>query len=172
MSKKDNPYYLFVYGTLREGVEVPFKKKLAGDMEFVGRSQIQGKLYDIGDYPGAVKEGKERQKEKQKEQEKEELEQKQEQDDKVKARQGGSVIKGEIVMIKNPRKVMALLDEYEGYNPKEIKTSEYLREKAQVKLEDGKEVEAWVYWYNLPVEGKRRIRHRDYLDYLKKKKPA
>jgi len=143
-------------------------------MEFVGRSQIQGKLYDIGDYPGAVKEGKRKEKEKEEQQLKQrEKEQENEKEEgPQKQKQIGSVIKGEVVMIKNPRKVMALLDEYEGYDPKKIKTSEYLREKAHVKLDDGKEVEAWVYWYNLPVEGKRRIRHRDYLDYLKKKKPA
>ena len=166
MSKKANPYYLFVYGTLRQGVSVPFKKKIEEEMEFVGKSQITGKLYDLGEYPGAVKER-----------------QKTEADgrDNVRVVPGkhktetagrGSVIKGEVIKINNPRKVMALLDEYEGYNPKKAKTSEYLREKEQVKLENGKEVEAWVYWYNLPVEGKRRIRHRDYLDYLKKKKPA
>ncbi|WP_336513810.1 gamma-glutamylcyclotransferase family protein [Pollutibacter soli] len=166
MSKKANPYYLFVYGTLRQGVSVPFKKKIEEEMEFVGKSQITGKLYDIGDYPGAVKE---------KEKQKTETDGR---DNtrvvlgKQKTETGRSVIKGEVIKINNPRKVMALLDEYEGYNPKKAKTSEYLREKEQVKLEDGKEVEAWVYWYNLPVEGKRRIRHRDYLDYLKKKKPA
>lgn len=169
MSKKANPYYLFVYGTLRQGVAVPFKKKIEEEMEYVGRSQITGKLYDIGEYPGAVKTEKQKLKAenrfgnvtdsatgKQKE----------------KAKIAGSVIRGEVIRINNPKKVMALLDEYEGYDPKKAKTSEYLREKEQVKLEDGKEVEAWVYWYNLPVEGKRRIRHRDYLDYLKKKKPA
>jgi gamma-glutamylcyclotransferase (GGCT)/AIG2-like uncharacterized protein YtfP len=55
-----------------------------------------------------------------------------------------------------------------GYDPRQLKNSEYYREKERLVLDDGRKVEAWVYWYNFPVEGKKRIRHKDYLNYLKK----
>ena len=138
--KNDGQEYLFVYGTLRNGVSLPINQQIAKDIEWVGASQIKGRLYDIGEYPGALP-----------------------------AEKSNSLIKGEILRIKKPRKVLKLLDEYEGYNSKNVKTSEYYRKKEIVELEDGNKVQAWVYWYNFPVENKPRIRNRDYLNYLKKK---
>ena len=136
---------MFAYGTLRKGVAIPLKKKIGEDMEWVGLSQIPGKMYDIGKYPGALP---------------------------ANADEKRSFIKGEVIKIRNPRKVFKILDEYEGFDPRHVDKSEYYREKKTVQLDDGTKIDAWVYWYNLPVQGKRRIRHKDYLDYLKKKKSA
>ncbi len=47
--------YLFVYGTLRKGVDIPINKKIGGDLEWIGVGQLNGDLYDIGNYPGALK---------------------------------------------------------------------------------------------------------------------
>ena len=142
--KDSNAYYLFVYGTLRKGFDLPLQKRISRDIEWVGPSEIRGKLYDIGKYPAALPVEKNEK----------------------------SVIKGEVIKINDPVKVMKLLDKYEGYDPKKLKSSEYYREKEKLVLKDGKKVEAWVYWYNYPVEGKKRIRHKDYLNYLKKKRTA
>ena len=141
MTRGSKAYYLFVYGTLRKGFDLPLKKKISQNIEWMGGSEIKGKLYDIGKYPGALP-----------------LEKNEK-----------SVIRGEVIRINNPVKVMKVLDNYEGYDPKKLKDSEYYREREKVVLENGKKVDAWVYWYNFPVEGKKRIRHKDYLNYLKKK---
>ena len=142
--KEEKPDYLFVYGTLRKGFELPVQKRISSDIEWLGTSEIRGKLYDIGDYPAAL----------------------------PAAKNEKSVIKGEVIKINDPEKVMRVIDRYEGYNPKKLARSEYYREKEKMVLEDGKKIEAWVYWYNFPVEGKKRIRHKDYLNYLKKKSTA
>lgn len=114
------------------------------DVELIGQSVIRGKMYDIGRYPGAVRGADE---------------------------EPGSII-GEVLKITHPKKVLRILDQYEGFDPEMPERSEYRRELIAVQLPNGKEVMAWVYWYNLPVAGKRRIRNNDYLDYLKTKKPS
>jgi len=141
---KEKPDYLFVYGTLRKGFEIPVQKRISGDIEWLGLSEIRGKMYDIGDYPAAL----------------------------PLQRHEKSVIRGEVIKIKHPAKVMKLLDRYEGYDPKKLERSEYYRDKQKLVLENGQKIEAWVYWYNFPVDGKKRIRHKDYLNYLKKKRTA
>ena len=138
------PNYLFVYGTLRTGVGNPVRKELMYDVELIGQSVIRGKMYDIGRYPGAARGADE---------------------------EPGSII-GEVLKITHPKKVLRILDQYEGFDPEMPERSEYRRELIAVQLPNGKEVMAWVYWYNLPVAGKRRIRNNDYLDYLKTKKPS
>jgi gamma-glutamylcyclotransferase (GGCT)/AIG2-like uncharacterized protein YtfP len=139
--KTEKPYYLFVYGTLWQGFDLPVNKKISENIEWLGPSEIRGRLYDIGDYPAALPSDK----------------------------NGKSVIKGEVLKINDPEKVLKVLDRYEGYNPKKLSNSEYYRNKEKVLLPNGKKIEAWVYWYNFPVAGKKRIRHKDYLNYLKKK---
>jgi gamma-glutamylcyclotransferase (GGCT)/AIG2-like uncharacterized protein YtfP len=49
--------YLFVYGTLRKDFALPLKEAVAKDMEFIGTGRVKATLYDLGAYPGAVKEG-------------------------------------------------------------------------------------------------------------------
>jgi len=140
----EEPHYLFVYGTLRTGVGNPLRKEIMYDVELVGPAVIRGKLYDIGRYPGAVP-GSDKE-----------------------SRQ----IKGEVLKITHPKKVLRILDQYEGFDAEMPAKSEFRRDLIPVRLPKGKEVMAWVYWYNLPVEGKRRIRNSDYLDYLKTKQSS
>ena len=119
----------------------PVRFETQNDIDWVGETFIRGKLFDIGRYPGAVK-------------------------DILGTR---SRIKGEVLLVRSPKKVFRILDEYEGFDSNLINKSEYRREKEPLQLANGKEIWSWVYWYNLPVLGKRRIRHFDYLEYLKKK---
>ena len=140
----EEPHYLFVYGTLRTGFGNPVRKEIMFDVELIGESVIRGKLYDIGRYPGAVR---------------------------ITDPESGS-IKGEVLKIMHPKKVLRILDQYEGFDPEMPGKSEYCRGLIPVRLPKGKEVMAWVYWYNFPVEGKRRIRNNDYVDYLKTKQSS
>jgi gamma-glutamylcyclotransferase (GGCT)/AIG2-like uncharacterized protein YtfP len=50
----DNEAYLFVYGTLRSQMNDPLHRLLEKDAILVGTGIFQGKLYDLGRYPGAV----------------------------------------------------------------------------------------------------------------------
>ena len=53
MNSKD---YLFVYGTLRDGYDLKLKDKISAEIEYIGKAKVEGSLYDLGKYPGAVKE--------------------------------------------------------------------------------------------------------------------
>jgi gamma-glutamylcyclotransferase (GGCT)/AIG2-like uncharacterized protein YtfP len=46
--------HLFVYGTLRRGLENKFARLLAERGQFIGDSRVPGRLYHLGRYPGAV----------------------------------------------------------------------------------------------------------------------
>jgi pyruvate carboxylase len=95
----DNNCYLFVYGTLRKGFSSPVYKSIVEDIEWMGYSTVKGRLYDIGEYPGAVPSDSE------------------------------DLIIGEIIRIKSPVKVLGLLDEYECCYPGYKGRSEYDRKK-------------------------------------------
>ena len=132
--------YLFVYGTLRKSFDSPIQEKIAPDVEWIGDAVIGGKLFDIGTYPGAVPldEGE------------------------------NEHIKGELIRINDVERVMGILDEYEGFDLRNVNSSEYIRKQESVVLENRKLFLAWIYWYNWSVEGKSRITNNDYLNYLKK----
>lgn len=126
--------YLFVYGTLRNGYNLKLKDRVAGELEYIGKAKVDASLYDLGRYPGAVKD------------------------------EGKHEVVGDVYLINNPDKVFKVLDKYEG--------DEFKREKDKVRLRSGKAVDAWVYWYNQKPEGRPKIRHKDYFNYLKTKKTA
>ena len=141
MINKAGDDYLFVYGTLRKAFNLHLFKQIENDIQWLGLSEIRGKLYDLGYYPGAVQED-------------------------------NSIITGDVFRLIYPRKVLAILDEYEGYDPANEIQSLFVREKESILLTNGKDIEAWVYWYNRSVKEKRRIDCGDYLDYIKKNKTA
>lgn len=49
-----NEDYLFVYGTLRRQMNDPLHRLLEQHAVLVGTGSFQGKLYDLGRYPGAI----------------------------------------------------------------------------------------------------------------------
>lgn len=51
-------HLLFVYGKLRKGGALPMDENFPG-ATFVGNATVQGKLYDLGRFPGLVMNGSE-----------------------------------------------------------------------------------------------------------------
>ena len=141
MKHSSLPNYLFVYGTLRKEFGLQLSKDIKEDIAYIGSAVINGELYDIGEYPAALPTEDKR-----------------------------SKIVGEVYEIKHPRKVFKLLDEYEGYDRKHLENSEYYRRRELLKMENGGNISAWIYWYNFPIKNKRKIRQNDYLQYLKTKR--
>ena len=129
--------YLFVYGTLRKQYQLDLLNKIAENIQFFDHGFIRGCLYDLGDYPGAVKS------------------------------EMASVIKGDVLLVKN-EKTLAVLDDYEGYYPDEEHASLFIRAPEKVELNNGTCIGAWVYWYNKSINNKTRIPEGDYLAYIKK----
>lgn len=46
--------YVFVYGQLRRGMDHPMQHLLVRHATYLGLGHFQGKLYDLGRYPGAI----------------------------------------------------------------------------------------------------------------------
>jgi gamma-glutamylcyclotransferase (GGCT)/AIG2-like uncharacterized protein YtfP len=86
----------------------------------------------------------------------------------VRRREATEVI-GDVFELMNPKSVLRTLDRYEGIGPGKAAT-EFVRRRSRVKLRSGQTVFAWVYWYNLEPAGKIRIKHKNYLNYLKNKR--
>jgi gamma-glutamylcyclotransferase (GGCT)/AIG2-like uncharacterized protein YtfP len=76
---------------------------------------------------------------------------------------------GEVYEMLKPRAVLKALDEIEGFRPGEPESSLYNRLETQVALDDGRAVDAWVYFYNAPLGRAERIESGDYLEHLKVK---
>src|SRR6476660_9160329 len=79
------PQHLFVYGTLRSEFPHPLAQRLKSQAELVDLGSAPGVLYDFGRYPGAM----------------------------FKADARTRVI-GEVYALKNPERLIAQLDHYEG----------------------------------------------------------
>ena len=56
------------------------------------------------------------------------------------------------------------LDRYEGFDPKDPASSEFVRVRIAVLTEGGDSIEAWMYEYNRPTAGLRPIESGDYKD--------
>ena len=82
----DNDAYLFVYGTLRSQMNDPLHRLLEMHAVFVGTGFFQGKLYDIGRYPGAIR-----------------------------SHRNTDRVIGEIYRFSDSQRAFQILDEYEGH---------------------------------------------------------
>ena len=75
---------LFVYGTLRRACNHPMHEVLRSHADFTGPGEFQGKLYDLGKFPGAVA-----------------------------SRAISDQVQGEIYALEDAERVLATLDAYE-----------------------------------------------------------
>ena len=64
---------------------------------------------------------------------------------------GDSKVWGEVHRMLNPEAVLTTLDEIEGVRPGQPDASLYRREQTAVTLSDGRQVNAWAYFYNAPL---------------------
>ncbi len=83
-TKGMNRTYLFTYGTLRRGFDLEIKTELKNALAFITTGNLKAVLYDLGDYPGAVKAN------------------------------SGNEVEGDVFEIVDAEKVFQQSDEYEG----------------------------------------------------------
>ena len=117
-------HQLFVYGSLRSDSGHPAHRYVSDAFLLLGPARVPGKVYDLGDYPGAVPAGND------------------------------CFILGEVYRLKEGadfNTAAALLDEYEGLNET---PPLFRRAQVSVYTADGSTTEAWIYWYNGSVAGK------------------
>ena len=119
--------HLFVYGTLMRRFGHPMHEALARCADFIGEASVQGRLYDLGRYPGLVL-----------------------------SYTPADTVVGELYRLRAPD-VLRVLDDYEGCAPGDPEPHEYVRRRVVVSDADGGAIEAWTYVYNRPVEQQARI---------------
>ncbi len=120
--------YLFLYGTLLPRLAPPEIKPTVRRLRRVGRGIVRGHLFDFGEYPGAV------------------------------LSRNGSQIVGQIFELPDDPEVLNRLDEYEGFDRSDPKSSLFVRKRRSVQLQDGTRIFCWIYSYNRPVETARPLR--------------
>ena len=77
--------YLFAYGTLRKNYNLKLKDKVADELTYIGQAKVAATLFDIGKYPGAIRETNNK-----------------------------NEIIGDVFVLNDAIKVFKILDEYEG----------------------------------------------------------
>jgi gamma-glutamylcyclotransferase (GGCT)/AIG2-like uncharacterized protein YtfP len=125
---------LFVYGTLRRGFPLHACLRNASP-RFLGKGWIVAKLYDLGDYPGAMK-----------------------------SRVPSERVEGEIYQLPDPSSQLRELDEIEEFYPEDPKGSLFVREEVEVLLSGGQRLTAWTYLLPKTPRDGRLIPSGDYTD--------
>ena len=111
--------YLFLYGTLRPDAADREIAEIVSQLRRVGRGYVLGKLYDLGDYPGAIVDAS-----------------------------SNSLVRGLLVEMPSDKAVLDALDRYEEFDPSKPHESLFVRTKTTVRLTDGRNLEGWIYVYN------------------------
>jgi len=172
--------YLFVYGTLRKCPDSRCQHNhrmyhvLAQYADFAGKGTMRGRLFNVGEYPGAVLSTSAH-----------EVIHK-DMHDVVKGivhdtvHDGvhntahdvvgdivhdvvNGIVHGELYALRDRDHILRVLDEYEGCGPDDPQPTEFRRGRTTVFLETGQEVRAWVYLYNRPTRGAELIPSGNYL---------
>jgi gamma-glutamylcyclotransferase (GGCT)/AIG2-like uncharacterized protein YtfP len=111
--------YLFAYGTLQTGL-APRKIAHAVDaLKHVANATVPGILYNLGEYPGAILN-----------------------------RSSRHTICGVVLQLPDDPRVLAQIDQYEGFDPDLPDTSPFVRVLETVALESGRNLQCWIYVYN------------------------
>lgn len=110
--------YLFAYGTLQPGRAPAEIAPLAAKLRPVGEGFVRGVLYDLGRYPGAIPDA-----------------------------DAMGRICGTVMELPDSESLLADFDEYEGFDPLNVESSEFVRERRPVERSSGREVVCWFYRY-------------------------
>ncbi len=121
--------FLFVYGTLAREAGHEIHEHLARDADYVGEGYFNGRLYSVAHYPGAIA-----------------------------STAPADKVFGELYRLNKSDELLLHLDAYEGCGPNDPPPTLYVRQVTTVHVEGAEPVEAWIYLYNGPVAGLRRIR--------------
>lgn len=125
--------YLFAYGTLCPPFAPVEISSAVRRLRPVGPGVMRGKLYDLGEYPGAVLDPK-----------------------------ASSSISGELFQLPADPGILRQLDLYEGFNPQDPQQSLFVRQLRTATTSGGRRVRCWVYEYNGDPGSARLLTHGNY----------
>ena len=132
--------HLFLYGTLRPALAPCGLADAVRQLSRVGAGSIRGRLYDLGAYPGAILDAS-----------------------------ADTRVVGDVCKLSEGPAALAAFDAYEGYGPASGERSLYRRVATPVTLENGTQIECWVYVYNRNPIGETLIEGGDYLAWRARK---
>jgi gamma-glutamylcyclotransferase (GGCT)/AIG2-like uncharacterized protein YtfP len=110
---------LFVYGTLSPSLAPAHVREIMAGLKQLSSGFMPGRLYDLGDYPGAVFD--------------------------VGA---PTRVYGEVFELPSDSRLISRLDEYEGFSPADPPSSLFIREKRPIIVTNNVQLSCWVYLYN------------------------
>lgn len=112
--------YLFLYGTLIQR-NPPDKEmaRIVKRLHRVGAASVRGRLYDFGDFPGAVIDPS-----------------------------SNRFVRGEVVELPDDENILHALDKYEEFDSANPRNSLFVRSKVDIETADGRVIEGWIYVYN------------------------
>ena len=125
--------YLFTYGTLSNGHAPVSVSRVMRKLRPVGEGSIRARLYDLGEYPGAVP-----------------------------SLSNADRVRGRIFELPGDRKTLSDLDKYEEFFATDPAKSLFVRRKLAVRTEDGRRLHCWTYLYNHPPAASKVIKSGDY----------
>ncbi|HEX8634060.1 MAG TPA: gamma-glutamylcyclotransferase family protein [Pyrinomonadaceae bacterium] len=128
--------YLFVYGTLRPSHAPAEVAAIVKKLRKVGIGHIRGRLYDLGEYPGAILDAS-----------------------------ADTAISGEVFAIPNEDAVLSVLDSYEDFDSSDPENSLFVRKQHPVTLSDGRKLKCWVYVYNRDLGEAHLVTGGDYANF-------
>ncbi|MBU2952029.1 gamma-glutamylcyclotransferase [Tamlana agarivorans] len=131
--------YIFVYGTLLKDAEHSMSKFLEKHSAHEADGCFYGKLYLVSWFPGAIP-----------------------------SKNPSEKVYGSLFRVFDFETVFKALDVYEGVNPQSLEPDLFQRHIVSIYLEDHSVIEAWVYFFNHPVEGLKQITSGDFLNYSEK----
>lgn len=126
--------HLFLYGTLLPGEAPEEIASIVQRFRRLGSAHVRGRLYDFGEFPGAVLDPSSR-----------------------------TMIHGELVALPSDERILEALDRYEEFDPSHPKKSLFVRKRAKVLMGNGSSREVWIYVYNRPPGKAKLVRGGDYL---------
>ncbi len=129
---------LFVYGTLLPELRHPLGLGLADAGRAGGTGSVPGRLFHLGEYPGAVP-----------------------------SERSGDRVQGKVFWLDSDHALWREMDAYEGYDPVRPDQCEFYRVEATASMDTGKPLPVWIYWYRGPTSESAWIAGGDYLKFLK-----
>jgi gamma-glutamylcyclotransferase (GGCT)/AIG2-like uncharacterized protein YtfP len=126
---------LFIYGTLLFSTN-EYGLYLKKNSKLLGIGAFRGRLYDIGEYPGAVYDPS-----------------------------STDLVYGTIVELENAAENFKVIDKYEGFGKDQAQPNEFVRTQISIEL-DLKGLTCWTYLYNLPITSEEKIESGNYIKFL------
>ncbi|MCI4670638.1 MAG: gamma-glutamylcyclotransferase [Bacteroidia bacterium] len=127
--------YLFVYGSLLKQANNIMSAYLSGRSELLGEGLMEGKLFMIDYYPGAIYSSDSIQK-----------------------------VRGDVYKLNEKDSTFQVLDNYEDFIPGDPENSAFIRKIVPIQYED-QVLHCWVYLYNQDYSTYQIIPSGDYLRF-------